>query len=60
MHEGAIDAPKYEVPVVVLPDKQWLDVNLIDGLLIVDVFLTHHFMLNWFMQGMRFPGVWSP
>lgn len=46
MHEGAIDAPKYEVPVVVLPDKQWLDVNLIDGLLIVDVFLTHHFMLK--------------
>ena len=46
MHEGAIDAPKYEVAVVVLPDKQWLDVNLIDGLLIVDVFLTHHFMLK--------------
>ena len=46
MHEGTIDAPKYEVPVVVLPDKQWLDVSLIDGLLIVDVFLTHRFMLK--------------
>ena len=46
MHEGTIDASRYEVPVVVLLDKQWLDVNLIDGLLIVDVFLTHHFMLK--------------
>lgn len=30
MHEGALDAPKYEVPVIVLAEKQQLDVSLID------------------------------